>query len=248
LWENTANEVSVYGTERGHVTAMVGSGGVATRFNYDAFGNMTAAPHGSTVDKSTSGPRYNGYFLDASTDSNKTGQYSTGWRPYRPDIGRFSSLDPAGTPNGPNRYNYCSSEPVNRTDASGMDYLDEVASPEDSNIKRVYFVVTTLPGQQGKELSRFVVGRRNLNTKRFTFNDGYSISDGDYRSKFRLGVSKGDFESNGRDLYHATISDYAGSVDTAVKGFEQWYSKKHLEYETDKVNEVVRENAVDVSR
>ncbi|MCL5802142.1 MAG: RHS repeat-associated core domain-containing protein, partial [Gammaproteobacteria bacterium] len=40
-------------------------------------------------------------------------------RYYDPTIGRFISKDPAGMPDGVNRYSYVSNDPINLTDPSG---------------------------------------------------------------------------------------------------------------------------------
>ena len=52
------------------------------------------------------------------------GMYSYKARVYSPTLGRFLQTDPAGYPDGPNWYNYANSDPVNKTDPSGLDPCD----------------------------------------------------------------------------------------------------------------------------
>jgi len=94
----------------------------ATKFNYDAFGNVkTLVPDGLgnyVAAKNTSGPRFGGQFYDASTD-----QVYLRNRYYSPGTGRFNTMDPIGSSGGHNLYGYCGGDPVNRADPMGLDYI-----------------------------------------------------------------------------------------------------------------------------
>ncbi len=63
-------------------------------------------------------PRVRGMWFDGGAD----GLYKTQTRYYQPGVGRFTQSDPAQA--GSNWYAYCDGDPVNRTDPSGLDYID----------------------------------------------------------------------------------------------------------------------------
>ena len=123
LWEQTNGQTLVYANDgRGNVTGLWDGNKYATKFNYDAFGNVkTLVPDGLgnyVAAKNTSGPRYGGQFYDASTD-----QVYLRNRYYSPGTGRFNTMDPIGSSGGHNLYGYCGGDPVNRIDPMGTDYV-----------------------------------------------------------------------------------------------------------------------------
>lgn len=93
-------EVEVYTTPEG--------GGTQVQ-RFDAWGNQTASS-GQAI------PQY-GY---TGREPDATGLIYYRARYYDPSIGRFISRDPAGMPDGVNRYAYVGNDPVNYTDPEGL--------------------------------------------------------------------------------------------------------------------------------
>jgi RHS repeat-associated protein len=88
-------------------TTPEGGGTQVQRF--DAWGNQTQSA-GAAI------PQY-GY---TGREPDGTGLIYYRARYYDPTIGRFISRDPAGMPDGVNRYVYVGNDPVNGTDPTGM--------------------------------------------------------------------------------------------------------------------------------
>ena len=93
-------EVEVY-------TTPAGGGSQLQRF--DAWGNTTQSA-GAAI------PQY-GY---TGREPDATGLIYYRARYYDPTVGRFISRDPAGMPNGVNRFAYVGNDPINNTDPSGL--------------------------------------------------------------------------------------------------------------------------------
>jgi RHS repeat-associated protein len=146
LWEKTGGGAPVtYAQDgQGNVTGLWNGSNYVATFRYDAFGRLTTT--GTPSDPH--GPRYRGYLYDAATSN-----YATGWRAYDPSTARFTSMDPLGDVNGPNRYGYCGGDPVNRTDPMGLDYID-YTGPSDN--REAWYVVTD--NSTNKEIRRFKIG------------------------------------------------------------------------------------------
>lgn len=107
----TAGEATVYYyryDEKGSVTSMSGSGGIALSYEYDAFGNQTEAE----------GDVYNPYRYTGEYYDEETGFVYLRNRYYDPSIGRFTQEDPAK--DGANWYVYCGNNPITFIDPSGM--------------------------------------------------------------------------------------------------------------------------------
>jgi RHS repeat-associated protein len=97
----------------GSVIALVAPDGTQrAAYTYDPYGNkVTETPmHG---DLPPNPWRWSGSYLDA------TGLYKMGARYYDPGLGRFTQTDPV-TGGSANAYDYCSGDPVNCTDPSGL--------------------------------------------------------------------------------------------------------------------------------
>ena len=87
------------------------SGNIVAAQVFDAWGNKVQAS--GTI------PTY-GY---TGREPDQTGLIYYRARYYDPALGRFISRDPAGMPDGVNRYAYVGGDPVNRTDPSGEDFI-----------------------------------------------------------------------------------------------------------------------------
>ena len=111
----------------GSVTHIVNSSGTYVRYyGYDAWGNTSIGS--GTIDSNI---RYaNGY-----TDTNGLTKFGT--RYYDPTNGRWTQQDPAGTPNGPNRYLYVNNNPTNATDPSGLSLLDFAGDVVSESVDKV---------------------------------------------------------------------------------------------------------------
>ncbi len=85
-------------------------------YHYDAFGSVLSGP-----------PAYAGQVTFAGEQSDpNSGLIYLRARTYDPSSSRFLQKDPAGTPNGPSRYPYAKSDPVNSVDPLGLTVgLDE---------------------------------------------------------------------------------------------------------------------------
>ena len=95
-------------------------GSIVATYTYDAWGNIIASTDTSGVSIGTKNPfRYRGYYYDT-----ETGLYYLNSRYYDPQVGRFLNADAILGANGDlmsyNMYSYCSGNPVNYSDSSGM--------------------------------------------------------------------------------------------------------------------------------
>ncbi len=94
----------------GSVTTLSdGSGAIASTYNYDSFGNITAST-GTAVNPF----RYTGREIDT-----ETGLYYYRARYYAPAVGRFLEEDPIQFDGGPNFYSYVHNSPINNIDPLG---------------------------------------------------------------------------------------------------------------------------------
>ena len=107
-----------------NVTALVSTSGVVLeRFVYDAYGNgkVLSDAFGETSDAYSWDYRFSGRERDSAT-----GIYYLRRRWYDPDTGTPISRDPRGFAAGDaNLYRYCSSNPINATDPSGLEEWHE---------------------------------------------------------------------------------------------------------------------------
>ncbi|MFJ8596549.1 RHS repeat-associated core domain-containing protein [Streptomyces sp. NPDC093598] len=84
----------------------------------------TGLPRGTTAEATPQPHRYTGAYLDP------TGLYKMGHRYYDPTLGRFTQPDPSGQETNP--YLYAAGDPINRTDPTGLGFLDSVSGALDS--------------------------------------------------------------------------------------------------------------------
>lgn len=132
----TAGEATVYYyryDEKGSVTSMSGSGGIALSYEYDAFGNQTEAE----------GDVYNPYRYTGEYYDEETGFVYLRNRYYDPSIGRFTQEDPAK--DGANWYVYCGNNPVSFVDPLGL-WMDG-----DENLSSQAQLYTTYYGNKWDE-------------------------------------------------------------------------------------------------
>jgi RHS repeat-associated protein len=116
-----------------------GVGTVTSTTDYEAFGK-TVAESGATGESRK---------FCTKERSATIGLDNFGFRYYDPDLGRFLTRDPAGYPNGPNNYLYCSNNPVNQIDPLGLaskwwkDFYTAVINPVEM-VKQVFEDVKTM--------------------------------------------------------------------------------------------------------
>ena len=84
------------------------TGGLAAAYTYDPFGAVRSQTGNIPNPYLFAGRRY------------EDGWYYNRLRVYDPFTGRFTSRDPAGLPDGPNRYVYALNNPVNYNDPLGL--------------------------------------------------------------------------------------------------------------------------------
>jgi RHS repeat-associated protein len=117
LWELTgatsgpsANARYYHADGLGSVVALsaVSSGALTSERRYDAWGKVLPG---------ASGPTEYGF---TGREPDETGLVYYRARYYEPTLGRFVSMDPAGMPDGVNRYAYVGNDPVGMVDPSGM--------------------------------------------------------------------------------------------------------------------------------
>ncbi len=112
-WRTPASGKRSYLTDRqGSVIAVANPDGtIDRRYTYDPYGATTKT---NNTEQHDSNPwRYTGEYQD-----NTTGLYKLGARYYQPNHGRFTQSDPSGQE--ANTYLYTGSNPVNRSDPSGL--------------------------------------------------------------------------------------------------------------------------------
>jgi RHS repeat-associated protein len=78
--------------------------------DYEAFGKVVAS----------TGTSENNRLFCTKERSASLGLDNFGFRYYDSELGRFIQRDPAGYPNGPNNYLYCSNNPANGIDPLGL--------------------------------------------------------------------------------------------------------------------------------
>jgi len=119
FWETTGNSTLTYTKDgRGNVLGLYGAGGYAVRYGYDAYGNRSVLA-GALPAQHASSVGYRGQMHDTGT-----GEIYLRNRYYEPSLGRFTSPDPMGyAAKEMNLYNYAGSDPVNRWDPMGLDWI-----------------------------------------------------------------------------------------------------------------------------
>jgi RHS repeat-associated protein len=109
IWIDTSGTVRYPHTDKRTSTiALANTGTAETKFKYGPFGESSDATGGYAW-------RYTGQKLDS-----WTGLYFYKAREYSPAWGRFIQPDPAMFVDGPNLYAYVGSDPLNQTDALGL--------------------------------------------------------------------------------------------------------------------------------
>lgn len=102
--------------EPGTITALVDKNNqLANSYEYDPFGNVV-----SQSEQVTQPYRFAGALLDP-----ETGLYFMRARYYDPQLARFISEDPAGSPGEANLYAFVANDPINSTDPLGLDLCPE---------------------------------------------------------------------------------------------------------------------------
>ena len=66
-----------------------------------------------------------------------TGLDYFGFRYYDPILGKFTTRDPSGYPDGPNNYLYCKNNPINHIDPLGLDAVDDELAKNKQYVKKV---------------------------------------------------------------------------------------------------------------
>ncbi|MFH1230489.1 MAG: RHS repeat-associated core domain-containing protein [Planctomycetota bacterium] len=120
LLDNGTNKYYYHFDGLGSVTEITNSSGsVAEKYEYDAYGKTTIKDASDNVlTQSAIGNSYG--FTGRELDS-ETGLYYYRARYYSPGLGRFLQRDPVGYTAGINLYTYCSNNPINWVDPSGLD-------------------------------------------------------------------------------------------------------------------------------
>lgn len=118
----------------GSVLALTdGTGVLVERYFYDAFGQPRVEDGSGVPVVGANGlPRSsvgNSVWFAGSRWDAEFGQYHMRSRQYDPRTGRFTSLDPRGYPDGPNRYSYVNSDPVNWIDPLGQSKMGPGIDP-----------------------------------------------------------------------------------------------------------------------
>ncbi|HZS35274.1 MAG TPA: RHS repeat-associated core domain-containing protein, partial [Polyangia bacterium] len=109
-----------------HVTDGLGSVRRLVDVNGVVQGRSAYDPYGNVVEQSgplDSDVGYAGYFRHAPSQLSLTM-----FRAYRPELGTWLNRDPAGEIEGPNRYQYADSQPVNHVDSLGLRGGDQLPS------------------------------------------------------------------------------------------------------------------------
>ena len=118
------SEYYYYRNGQGDIIGIIdGTGSIAAKYSYDAWGTPIAITDGAGNDVSGNvshianiNPfRYRGYFYDV-----ETGLYYLQSRYYDPQVGRFLNADGIIGANGYVLFNYCGNNPIMLSDPSGM--------------------------------------------------------------------------------------------------------------------------------
>jgi len=105
-----ANTLYYYDSHLGNVNMITDdSANIVKTYNYDAFGNVI----------SETGTLEQRYLYKTKEKTYYDDLVYFGARYYDPLIGRFTTPDPMGMIDGPNRYLYCNGDPVNKLDFWG---------------------------------------------------------------------------------------------------------------------------------
>jgi RHS repeat-associated protein len=116
------------------VALLSSSGGIATTYNYDAYGNVTVGGAASANPLQYAGRENDG-----------TGLYYNRARYYSPLFGRFVSADPIGLQGGTNLYAYVQGNPVSYVDPFGYAPGDPFSSIQNAAVDALNWVYQTYP-------------------------------------------------------------------------------------------------------
>jgi RHS repeat-associated protein len=141
LYSETVASGSVTNTEYfaynavGSVVALLnGSGVVTDTTDYEAFGKEVRSSGSSTENRK---------FCTKERDTS-IGLDNFGFRYFDWELGRFTTRDPSGYPDGPNNYLYCHNNPINFVDPLGLvkrseykEYVEELEAKRDAEIAEI---------------------------------------------------------------------------------------------------------------
>jgi RHS repeat-associated protein len=120
--DGTADDTLYYCNDANmNVTALVNAsdGGVAERYEYDPYGNLTVLNPDWSADTGNASDFDNEILYAGYRRDSETSLYHVRNRYYHPALGRWMSRDPAGYLNILNLYQYCLANPIAMVDASG---------------------------------------------------------------------------------------------------------------------------------
>ena len=149
------SEYYYYRNGQGDIIGIIdGTGSIAAKYSYDAWGTPIAITDGAGNDVSGNAAhianinpfRYRGYFYDV-----ETGLYYLQSRYYDPQVGRFVNADGyvSGTGksiHGYNLFTYCDNNPVNKLDSTGNwpKWIKDVANTVSNVIKKVSSAISNI--------------------------------------------------------------------------------------------------------
>ena len=105
------------------------TGSTVAAYDYDDYGETSQIAGSTSV--------YNPFLYTGQEWDAELGMYNLRARHYSPTVGRFLARDPIGHAGGSNIYSYCSADPINFSDPSGLDALQD-ASLEYNNLYQEY--------------------------------------------------------------------------------------------------------------
>lgn len=129
------------------------SGSVISTTNYGAWGAETG----------TTGSSENVRKFSTKERSASIGLDYFGFRYYDYDLGRFTTRDPSGYPDGPNNYLYCDNNPVNKIDALGLySWWDDVIGTATEFSKMAWLGTKEVASIIGEGSAAVVTGKSSV--------------------------------------------------------------------------------------
>jgi RHS repeat-associated protein len=207
-------------------TATTDTGAVEDRYEYDAFGTVYQGDLSGGMNLGYTGKPYD----------TATGLYNYGYRDYKPQAARFTTVDPIR--DGNNWFAYVNNDPVNWVDLWGLSQSDpKGSSPNEGNRSSVLYVASDIIGKiiASPMTAVGLIAGGTLNLISWLSGNDVSFEPANNAFSFNTGLML--FKGGAMTLGNVII--YAGG---AIKNYHKDIPVPRYDGKKDNSNEVIRVN------